>query len=204
MKYREIINDSFIEKLLIKINKIGITKYNIKCILLEGSALYLDSFNDLDFKVIVKYYAPKAETLFNFNIDGYTVECCYYTSTDWKKVHQNRKDAQYIAEAPDMITIYGHDDDFYRHDIVTDKNLQKYILDVYDKHLFNYNKKNKETYLFKDKRLWNFLLFAYKVKNNSHTLSNKQLANLQLAHDGLLTKEEFRSLFDELKELIYE
>lgn len=202
MKYTEIINEPFIEKLLVNISKIGITKYNIKCILLEGSAIYLDSFNDLDFKVIVKYYAPKAETLFNFEIDGYKVECCYYTSTDWKKVNQNRKDAQYIVEAPDMIKIYGNDDDFYRHDIVTDKNLQKYILDVYDKHLFNYNKKNKDTYLFKDKRLWNFLLFAFKIQNNSNELTKEQLNILQKAHDLELDKEDYRPLFNQIKESV--
>ena len=75
--------------------------------------------------------------------------------------------------------------------------------DIFDKYFFNYDAKRKGTYQMKDKRLWNFLLFAFKVKNESNALSSAQIEKMQTAHDGDLTKADCKYLFDELKEIIY-
>ena len=200
--YKDIITESFVAKLLKELNGIGITTYNIDCIMLEGSSLYLNNFNDLDFKIIVKRYFPKAETLKCFEIDGYKVECCYYTNQDWSKVMNYKKDAHYIMESPDMICVYGDDSNFYRYD-TSNKSIQRYVLNIFDKYFFNYDAKRKGTYQMKDKRLWNFLLFAFKVKNESNALSSAQIEKMQKAHDGDLTKADCKYLFDELKEIIY-
>ncbi|MBQ4060412.1 MAG: hypothetical protein IJD46_00140, partial [Bacilli bacterium] len=164
----------------------------------EGSSLYLETENDIDFKVIVKRYNPKAQVLKAFNIQGYRVECCYYTFKDWANI-MNYKKAYYLDQCPDMICIYGDDSNFVRFDPVNDKEVRKYLVKIYDEHLFNYNENKKGSYEFKPKRLWNFLLFAYKLTNKSNTLTASQVATMQKAHDLELDKEEFRPLFNQIK-----
>lgn len=202
MDLKELKKNEFIEELLSNLNSIGISTYNVQCILAEGSALYLDNPNDIDLKIIVKRYNDKAETLKIFTIQNYKVECCYYTFRDWASVMSYRK-AYFIVESPDMICIYGDDSDFKRFDPVNDSNVKKYIVDIYNDCFFNYSKKKKGSFELNPKRLWNFLLFAYKVLNKSNTLSKEQLATVQKAHDLELDKEEFRELFNEIKELVY-
>lgn len=199
MNLSKIIDDTFKAKLIKNINSIGIPTINIECILIEGSALYLKKANDIDFKVILKRYMPKAETIKQFTINGFKVECCYYTFKDWARVTNYKNNAQYISESSDMICIYGDDSNFRRFDIVNDKNLQKYVIDIYDRNFFNYDKKNKKSFLLEDKRLWNFLLFAFKVQNGSNDLTHEQLSILQDAHDLKIDKETYRPLFNEIK-----
>ena len=43
-----------IRDILKELKKKGIKKDNIICIFQEGSSLYLEKYNDLDFKVVVK------------------------------------------------------------------------------------------------------------------------------------------------------
>ena len=202
MKIDQVINESFINEILKHINGIGIATYNIECILVEGSFLYLENAYDIDLKVIVKRYNDKAEMIRSFNISNYKVDCTYYTVRDWNKVMSFKKDAQYIVESPDMVCIYGDDKSFKRFDPVNDKEVQRFVLNVYDKNFFNYDKKNKDTFLMKDKRLWNFLLFAFKVKNKSNELTDTQLELLQKAHDLELKKDDYRPLFNEIKEIV--
>lgn len=202
MKLDQVINESFINEILKHINGIGISTYNIECILIEGSSLYLENANDIDLKVIVKRYNDKAEMIRSFSISNYKVDCTYYTVRDWNKVMDFKKDAQYIVESPDMICIYGDDKNFKRFDPINDKEVQRFVLNVYDKNFFNFDEKNKNTFLMKDKRLWNFLLFAYKVKNKSNTLTALQIETMQRAHDLELNKEDYRPLFNEIKEII--
>lgn len=202
MNIDQVITPGFKEELINNINAIGIPTSNIECILLEGSALYLKQPNDLDFKVILKRYMPKAETMRSFDICNHKVECCYYTFNDWANVYKYKKDAQYITESSDMICIYGDDSKFVRHDVVNNKELQKYVLNVFDKNFFNYKEENKNSYKMDDKRLWNFLLFAFKVKNKSNNLTAEQLIKLQMAHDLKIGKESHRLLFNELVTLI--
>jgi len=198
MDLSKIITKEFVEELISNLNKIGITTYNIECILAEGSSLYLETENDIDFKVIVKRYNPKAQVLKAFNIQGYRVECCYYTFKDWANI-MNYKKAYYLDQCPDMICIYGNDSKFVRFDPVNDKEVRKYLVKIYDEHLFNYDENKKGSYEFKPKRLWNFLLFAYKLTNKSNTLTASQVATMQKAHDLELDKEEFRPLFNQIK-----
>lgn len=199
MNLNKIITDKFKELLIKNLNSIGIPTSNIECILVEGSALYLKKASDIDFKVILKRYNPKAETIKIFNINGFKVECCYYTFKDWSRVINYKKNAQYIVESADMICIYGDDSKFTRFDVINDNELQKYIINVYDHCLFNYEENNKNGYKMKAKRLWNFLLFAFKIQNKSNTLTVDQLSVLQQAHDLVIDKEEYRPLFNELK-----
>ncbi len=201
MKINDVITQSFKKQLIENLNKIGITTSSIECILLEGSALYLQQPNDIDFKVILKRYFNKAEMRRCFFINGYTVECVYYTFDDWANVTKYKSNAQYIVESKDMICIYGNDSKFFRYDVVTNKELQSYIINVYDKLFFNY-KENDKTNKMSDKRLWNFLLFAFKLQNNDDNLSDEQLELLQKAHDLELNKEDYLPLFNELKERI--
>lgn len=202
MKMNDVITPTFKERLLQNINEIGIPIASIECILLEGSALYMKRPHDLDFKVILKRYYNKAETIKRFRINGYKVECVYYTFKDWANVTKYKTNAQYIVESKDMICIYGDDSKFVRYDIVSDKELQKYVITIYDKNFFNYED-NKKTYKMEDKRLWNFLLFAFKLQNNAQNLSEEQTLLLQKAHDLELTRDDYIPLFNELKERIF-
>lgn len=202
MELDRLVNESFVNELLNCINSVGIATYNIECILVEGSSLYLKKVNDIDLKVIVKRYNNKAEMIRSFNISNHKIDCTYYTLRDWEKVMEFKKDAQYIVESPEMICIYGNDENFKRFDPVNDKEVQRFVLSVYDKNFFNYDKKNKTAFLMKDKRLWNFLLFAFKVKNKSNNINSFQLELLQKAHDLELKKEDYLPLFNEIKEIV--
>lgn len=201
---RTIVNSQFVAILIANLNAVGITSNNIECILLEGSSLYLEECGDIDFKVIVKHYNPKAETLRSFSINGYTVECTFYTFKDWAKVASYKKLIYFVTESPDMITVFGNDAKFVRHDILTNRELARKVLLNYDKSLFNYVEENKKQgwQPMLPKRLWNFLLFAYKLKNNSHEVTNAQLETIQDAHDLKLELEDYRSLFNEITALL--
>lgn len=192
----------FLETLIKNLNGIGVTTSSIQAIYLCGSALYIDSPNDVDLKIMVRSINPKAEILRNFNILGVEVQPHLYTFRDWKRVREYKL-ATFIAESSDMLLIYGSEDNrFFKHDVTVDVEAQAYLLNIYDRYLFNYKKENKETYEFKPKRLWNFLLFAFKVLNASNTLTPEQIVELNKAHNKEVTLEEYRPLFEEIKSRI--
>lgn len=177
------------------LNKIGISPYNIVCILQEGSSIYLDKYNDIDYKVILKKIVPEALIDQDFIIGGKKVQCVYYTEKEWENV-MLEQNAYFITECMDMKCVYGDDSNFKRYDIVNDINARKYVLGIYEKFFFSDN-----NYL-EEKRLWNFLLFAAKVKNNSHKITRKQKKLIQKAHDLKLNKADYLPLFEKLKEEI--
>lgn len=200
MNLQLINNETFVNQLIDNITSIGVPKTNISAMFLVGSALYLSNPNDVDVKVIVKNYNPKAEVSRNFVINGIKVQAHYYRFRDWARV-KDWKVANFIAESEDMILIYGDDSRFVRYDVTTDKANQEYILDIYDKYLFNYNPDNKKTYQFKEKRVWNFMLFYFKVKNASNELTSLQLEELNNVHQNP-SIEYCRPFFEELQGLI--
>ena len=102
------------------------------------------------------------------------------------------------------MTIYGNDKDFVRHDILKDKELARRILENYDKGLFHYKNSNI-LYGYSPmppKRLWNFLMFAYKLKNNSHRLTKRQLKEIQKVHDSEVNVGQYEPLFNEISEIL--
>jgi len=185
-----------IEILIKKLNEIGISPYNIICILQEGSSLYITNPNDIDYKVIVKKLNPVTDIEKDFLINGKTVQCVYYTEKEWNNVMLDHI-AYFITESVDMKCVYGDDSNFKRYDVVNDINVQKYVLGIYENHFF----KDSDKYLG-DKRLWNFLVFAFKVINRSHKLTKEQLNLVQKAHDLKLNKEDYIPLLEKLKEEI--
>lgn len=188
-----------IKELIEELEKRGVRKNTIECILQEGSSLYLTNPNDLDFKVVVSHYNPKAETHKPIIIDNKKIECCFYTFKDWERVTSYKK-AYFIVESQDMICVYGDGSKFKRYNVLEDIKLQKYVLDIYDKYLFNVT--NNKIKPFGKKRLWNFLLFAYRIKNNSRELIPAQIDMMQKAHDLKLEVIEVKPLFDSLKNII--
>lgn len=187
-----------IRTLIEELEKRGVRKNTIECILQEGSSLYLTNPNDLDFKVIVSHYNPKAETHKPIIIEGKKIECCFYTFKDWERVTSYKK-AYFIVESQDMKCVYGNDSKFKRYNVLEDIELQKYVVEIYDKNLFNPKGKIKP---FEKKRLWNFLLFASRVKNNSQRLTAEQIDMMQKAHDLQVEVAEVRPMFDSLKNSI--
>lgn len=203
MNLQEIKTPKFTGKVLAKISGIGIPQNNIEAIFVVGSGLYLDSPADIDLKVIVRRYYVKAEVGRDFLIDGKKVQCHYYTKKDWANIKKYKKDAQYIAEASDMALIYGNDIGVVRHDVLTDKENQKFLIEIWGKHLFEHDE-NSKYYKFAEKRLWNFLLFYNKVINQTNELTAEQLDEMTQAHNGSITIEMLRPKYEQLKALITE
>lgn len=199
-----IISDNFISDLFLQIeHEHNIPRDDIECILLCGSALYFENPHDIDFKVILKNTNNVSQkTLSKLNVQNYTVDCLYYTPASWKSVTKTHYPCQFITESPDLLCIYGSDKKFYRFDILKSKSLKKYIATIWDKYFFNIRNAKTDN-LFTDKRLWNFLLFAYKILNNSHILTEQQKIQLQKAHDGELIKETFIPTYNEVVSKIY-
>lgn len=203
-----IVNERFVDKLLDQMAAIGVARRTVQAIFIEGSALYLENPGDIDFKILVTWHNPKAEIGRSFEIDGYKVECTYYTLAEWNAVDQTARSFYFITEAPDMILVYGSDLGFKRFDVVSDKALARKVLDIYGKQLFNYQapvrdngrtmRNDADPLRLSSKRLWNFLLFAYKIQNGSHKLTAKQMQAVQNAHDGKTSVEDYRRLFAEL------
>lgn len=201
----EVVDGQFVDELLENLKSIGVPLPSIQAILIEGSALYLDHPNGIDFKVIVEYCNPKAEVGRSFNIKGYKVECTHYTLEEWNSVDSSTQIFYYVTESPDMILVYGNDEGLKRFDVVRDRDLARKVLAFYDKYLFNAPQESvrgrggEEAVRIPKKRLWNFLLFAYKIINGSHALTSEQLQAVQDAHDLKSTVEEYRNLFDRLQ-----
>ena len=195
------VTQEFISELLSNLDSIGYSINNIECILQEGSSLYLKDYGDIDFKVIVKHINPSADINRQFDIQGKTVECVFYTLREWNELPTFKKMIYFITESPDMKLIYGNDSGFVRHDIVENDNLARKVLDNYDKCLWNFNEDYKKQgyYQMEEKRLWNFLLFYFKRVNGSHKLTPKQLKILQKAHDLKYQKTMFKDYFNKLK-----
>lgn len=190
---QELLKDNILDHL----EGIGVPKSTVRAILLCGSALYLDEPNDIDVKVMVRSLNPKAEVLRDFEFDGLKVQTNIYTFKDWALV-KNYKNAYFIQEAQDMVLIYGDDTRFERFDVLEQEN-KEYLIDIYDRFLFNYNENDKKAYQMPKKRLWNFLLFAFKVENNSNVLTPEQKTLIKQAHNLDFELEDFRDLFNNLK-----
>ncbi|MFA5575402.1 MAG: hypothetical protein WC994_10195 [Brumimicrobium sp.] len=203
MNLQEIKKPTFINKLLEKIEGVGVPRNNIEAIFVVGSGLYLTNPQDLDLKVIVKRYYVKAEIGRNFVINGEKVQCHYYTKKDWANIKKYKKDAQYIAEAHDMELIHGSGEGVVRHDVLTNKENQKYLIDIWGKHFFEHDPEGK-LYKFDKKRLWNFILFANKVNGQTHEITNAQKLQMDQAHEGLIDIEDLRPTYNSLKALIQE
>ena len=211
---QNIVDEQFVEDLLQRMHDIGVARKTVMAIFVEGSALYLANPNDIDFKVIVAWHNPKAEIGRSFTIKGYRVECTYYRLTEWNNVDKGKRIFYYVTESPDMILVYGSEVGFKRFDIVADRELARKVYGLYDKYLFNYEpptrparrgtarEQEKNPMQMPPKRLWNFLLFAYKLYNNSHTLTEMQLQKVQDAHDCKSTLEDYRGLFVQLGEML--
>ena len=204
----EIVDKNFVATLLEEIQRIGVERKSVRAIFIEGSALYLDNPGDIDFKIIVAWHNPKAEIGKAFRIKGYKVECTYYTLDEWNSVDKSRRIFYYITESPDMILVYGTDEDFKRYDVVKDRDLARKVLGFYDKYLFNAPPKERvrgredEEIRMPQKRLWNFLLFAYKIMNGSHRITEEQMRVVQEAHDLKTSIEDHRALFECLQKEI--
>ena len=200
----EIVDKNFVATLLDEMQRIGVERKSVRAIFIEGSALYLDHPGDIDFKIIVAWHNPKAEIGKAFRIKGYKVECTYYTLDEWNSVDKSRRIFYYITESPDMILVCGTDDGFKRYDVVKDRDLARKVLGFYDRCLFNAPPKERrgredEEIRMPQKRLWNFLLFAYKIMNGSHRLTAEQMREVQAAHDLKTSIEDHRVLFESLQ-----
>ena len=202
----EVVDGQFVEMLLDEMRKIGVERKSVRAVFIEGSALYLEHPGDIDFKVIVEWHNPKAEIGKAFRIKGYKVECTYYTLAEWNSVDKSRRIFYYITESPDMVLVYGTEDGFKRYDVVRDRDLARKVLGFYDKHLFNVSttdrmrgRNEEEPITMPKKRLWIFLLFAYKIMNGSHTLTEEQMRETQAAHDLNTKIEDYRTLFESLQ-----
>ena len=197
------VNKTFVRKLLKNLAEIGIKKTDIICILQGGSSLYLSNCKDIDLKVIVKYRNPHVQESRSFDINGYEVDCIYYTLNEWSNI-KYRETIYFVTESPDLVTVYGDDKDFVRHDILKDKELARRILENYDRSLFHYKNENL-LYGYSEmpsKRIWNFLMFAYKLKNKSHRLTKKQLKEIQQVHDSEVNVGQYEPLFNEISEIL--
>ena len=197
------VNKTFVRKLLKSLAEIGIKKTDIICILLGGSSLYLNNSKDIDLKVIVKYRDPHVQESRSFDINGTEVDCIYYTLNEWNSI-KYRETIYFVTESPDLVTIYGDDKNFIRHDILKDKELARRILENYNRSLFHYQDENI-LYGYNPmppKRIWNFLMFAYKLKNNSHRLTKSQLKEIQKVHDSEVNVGQYEPLFNEISEIL--
>lgn len=190
------LSKKFVDGVIAELQKVGVIKYNIVCIMHYGSSLYVKHYDDYDFKVIVKHHTPHTKNTVEGKVLNTKIHYVFYTMSEWNNI-LNERDQCVVAECNEMTCIYGDDSEFYRYDVVIDKEVQKYLVTTYDEHLFNCE--DQEFYLG-DKRLWNFLLFAFKVKNQSDKLKWRQRHLINKAHDLKLNKEKFRPLFNELKE----
>lgn len=204
----EVVDGQFVEELLKNLKSVGVSRESVRAIFIEGSALYLENPNDIDFKVIVKWRNLKAEIGKVFRIKGYRVECTYYTLDEWNRVDQSKRVFYYVTESPDMILVYGTDEGFKRFDVVSDETLARKVYNLYDKYLFNFKalentdrRSDEEPMKMPQKRLWNFLLFAYKIINGSHTLTAEQIRAVQDAHDLKTSIEDYRGLLDKLRNM---
>lgn len=199
----EVVDGQFVDELLENLRAIGVSQESIRAILIEGSALYIENPHDIDFKVIVNRENPKAEIGKSFFIKGYKVECTHYTLDEWNNIDRSSRIYYYLTQTPDMILVYGTDEGFKRFDVVADEEIARKVYDIYDKYLFNYDAENARTAKrvrpkMPPKRLWNFLLFAFKRINRSHILTDEQRRLVQDAHDLKLSVESYRGLFKSL------
>lgn len=178
-----------LEKLL---TTIPYRREDIICVLQVGSSLYLKDFGDYDFVVLIKEHRPEAVENISRTFEGRELDLIHFTPREWKNVMKHKR-AYYLTQCVDAKCIYGDDKDFIRYDVVKDKEVRKYVLDMYDICLFGDNPS------MNDKRLWNFLNFYYKCKNNEHKLKKWQLNEMQKAHDLKISKEDCLALLKELK-----
>lgn len=192
------IDQKFSNRVLAQVLKHGYRECDIIAIFQVGSSLYLKNTGDIDFKVLVselhgdEYFPP-------FTYKGIKCECSIHSLKSWNNLDGQYR-AIYIAESNDMKLIYGCDKTVKKYDVLNDKDSQQYLMNLYNIALFNPTTMSKP---FEEKRLWNFLLFAFKYKNKSERLTPKQLKVLQQAHDLKVDKEQFRGLFNEMKGEIF-
>lgn len=193
-------------KLLKVLDLLGYKRNNIICIYQEGSSLYVKNPHDIDYKVIVHHYNPKAKHHLDFDIYNKRSQATIYTLYDWNNIYKYKKDCLFIAKGMDMKKIYGNDSELTRYDIITNKKFAKLVIEAYDKCLFNYVSANS-IYgypMMNERRLYDFLVFAYKIKNNSQKLTRKQLKEINMVHDMENPNiEEYRPLFNEISALLH-
>lgn len=192
------LNKNFVEDLLKELQKVGVIKFNIVCILHYGSSLYVKNYDDYDFKVIVKHHTQHTKNTVETRVANTKVHVVFYTLSEWNNI-LNERDQCVVSECNEMTCVYGDDSEFTRYDVVHDKEVQKYVLNLFDENFFNCT---KDEFYLGDKRLWNFLLFAFKVRNKSNKLKWYQKHLINKAHDLKLNKENFRPMFERLQEEI--
>jgi len=198
MNSRKLLTNEFVEDLLKELQKAGVIKFNIVCILHYGSSLYVKNYDDFDFKVIIKRRTPHTNNTIETRVLGSKVHIVFYTLSEWNNI-LNERDQCVVSECNEMTCVYGDDSEFTRYDVVHDKEVQKYVLNLFDENFFNCT---KDEFYLGDKRLWNFLLFAFKVRNKSNKLKWYQRHLINKAHDLKLNKENFRPMFERLQEEI--
>jgi len=190
------LTNNFKTNLFKELEKFGVSKYNISYVLLYGSSLYVKHYDDYDFKIIVKRRTEHTKNTIETEVCGTKVHFVFYTIEEWNDL-LNERDQCVVAECNEMICIYGEKNKLKMYDCINDKEVQEYLITLYDEMLFNCE--NNDFYLG-DKRLWNFLLFAFKFKNKSNHISWYQRLLINRAHDLKLDKEKFRPLFISIKE----
>ena len=192
-------------KLLKVLDRLGYKRNNIICIYLEGSSLYCKNPHDIDYKVIVNHYNPKVKHHLDFDIDNQRSQATIYTLYDWNNIYKYKKDCLFITKGRDMKKVYGDESQLIKYDIIANKNFAKLVIEAYDKCLFNYVSTNS-IYgypMMNERRLYDFLVFAYKIKNNSQKLTRKQLKEINMVHDMENPNiEEYRPLFNEISALL--
>lgn len=192
------ISEKFVPELIKEIQKFGISRFNIKCIWHYGSSLYVKNYDDYDFKIIVKNRTEHTRNTIETKVLDNKVHLVFYTESEWNDI-LNERDQCVVSECNEMECVYGEDSGLTKFDIIHDKEVQKYVLCLFDEYFFNCI---DEDFYLGDKRLWNFLLFAFKVKNKSNRLRLYQKHLINKAHDLKIDKEKFRPLFENLKEEI--
>ena len=192
------ITKDFVPELIKEIQKCGISRFNIKCVWHYGSSLYVKHYDDYDFKVIVKNRTEHTRNTIETKVLGSKCHIVFYTQSEWNDI-MNERDQCVVTECNEMECIYGSEEGLIKYDVIHDEEVKRYVLILFDENFFNCT--NQDFYLG-DKRLWNFLLYAFKVKNKSNRLSWYQRHLINKAHDLKIDKEKFRPLFERLKEEI--
>lgn len=183
---------------LLDIEKHGISPYNIVCVLRFGSSLYVKHPDDYDFKVFLKKKTADSQSIIDSSLIFGKVQYILITPHEWNDM-LNLRGQCCIAGVDDMEVIYGDASSIRKYNVIEDKDVQKYVLNIYDYFFFNCTEPD---YYLGEKRLWNFLVFYYKMKNHSNKLTRHQLKMVSKAHDLKFDKEKFRPLFEKLKEEI--
>lgn len=183
----------YVDEILEYLEEHKIPKETVIAIYQTGSSLYFKDCGDVDIRVIATKRVPLPNQAY---IDGKYCDIIVRTPEDWNHASEEKYESYFLAQCPDEILLYGSESKVKKYDPLTDKQVQSSILKFYEKKLFNDS-------LTKPKKLWNFLLLAFKLQNNSNKLTEYQLKEMNKARKGLISAEKYRPLFDELKKQIF-